>query len=671
MSTLIVAPFPAFSELSSLPLPDGEMDSWFDHQEFSQAIPSIASSTAATLSSAAGSLAPGQLQRNSSIFPNLAASGMATIHVVEKHSSAADLLPAHAPHFMSAASLESHSRKGTMVDEDNSLSGLHTHVPPHFEHTNSHAGSHLSPFSDASTPSEMEQPHSPYSPHHCEVNAACCISLAAAFPSNSMPNEDTDSRATSPSLASDDELSQINQNLQDEKLDTPPFPSIAAAQPAVFPSLSLNAVANANVHANTKASDTAKPTIDAAKTESTPTKLKSKRSRRRNLIRALKEQTADGNLSGSEGEAMNIQPSAAPARSKRSYIALLGDEGKTVDDEEDEAKAASGNKRDRNKASASAYRKRRKIYLDTLEARVANLNDRLKEKDEQMAKVESENRVLKEQVSFLKRLINFKANDEEELKEASNSMTTSTAPASSSSASSSGFGISTSRLSFGQFTTNGSSRHASVFLFLLFSCFLLFNPMWTGMDLSSGLSDSSSAGGMPLTMGRTGRSLLSYEPVQSSAHHPFLLSSAVVKEVNEAAQLQFLAEAAAKKSMDLPSVKSEQNSSTATSSSSVSSSSSSSSAAAPAIGGTSSDHAQAWQALTQLADHFDMEPTSQQFAELVASAYLPLVSILGEAATQAALRDLANGVFFVQHHALLQAVTHASTVSTNSTTFSK
>jgi len=267
--------------------------------------------------------------------------------------------------------------------------------------------------------------------------------------------------------------------------------------------------------------------------------------------------------------------------------------------------------------------------------------------------------VLKEQVSFLKRLFNFKASDEE-LKESTNAMNitaTTPAAASAASSSSSGFGISTSRLSFGQFSNNGSSRHASVFLFLLFSCFLLFNPLWTGTDLP---------------LGRAGRSLLTYEPVQSSSAavpHPFLLSSAVVKEVNEAAQLQYMQEAAAKKAKDLPSVKDEQNSSSADTASSSSSSYSSSAAATTAA--LPSDHAQAWEALTQLAEHFDMEPTSQQFAELVASAYLPLVSILGEAATQAALRDLANGVFFVQHHALLQAATHASTANANSTTFSK
>lgn len=661
MSTLIAPGFPAFSELSSLPLTDGEMENWLETQDYSLSLSSASNAV---------SLAPSQLQRNSSIFPSSAA--LLPIQLSDKHGSGADLLPAHAPHLMSAVSLESASRKGTMVEEETNLSVLRTHAPT-FEHTDS---SHFSPFSDASTPSEMEHPHSPYSPHHCELNAACCVSMAAAFSTNSAPNEDTDSRATSPSLVSDDELSQINQNLQDEKLETPPFPASIAPQPTVFPPLTLNS--NAVANANAKATESHAPSsmVEAStKTESpATTKPKSKRSRRRNLIRALKEQAADGNLSGSEGEpGMNVQASA-PARSKRSYIALLGDEGKAVDDEEDE-KAASGTKRDRNKASASAYRKRRKIYLDTLESRVANLNDRLKEKDEQMAKVESENRVLKEQVSFLKRLINFKASDEDELKDATDAMTTtSTAPASSSSAasssSSSGFGISTSRLSFGQFTTNGSSRHATVFLFLLFSCFLLFNPMWSGMDLSAGLSDSASAG---MGMGSASRKILSFaEPMPAaSMAHPNFMSTAVVKEVNEAAQLQFLEEQAAKKAKDLPSVKSEQNSSAAAASYSSSSSSSSSSTAQTETN-IPSDHSTAWQALQQLAEHFDMDPTSQQFAELVASAYLPLVSILGEAATQAALRDLASGVFFVQHHALLQAVTHASTsANTNSTAFSK
>lgn len=62
-------------------------------------------------------------------------------------------------------------------------------------------------------------------------------------------------------------------------------------------------------------------------------------------------------------------------------------------------------KRERNKLSASMYRKRRKVYLDSLEGKVGELDQTIAKQSETIARQAHENKVLKEQLSFLKKMM--------------------------------------------------------------------------------------------------------------------------------------------------------------------------------------------------------------------------------------------------------------------------
>lgn len=70
-------------------------------------------------------------------------------------------------------------------------------------------------------------------------------------------------------------------------------------------------------------------------------------------------------------------------------------------DEEDEKL----NRRERNKQSASNYRKRRKVYVEGLEAKVTSLSGTIEAQKSAMASMATENQLLKEQLDFFKRLV--------------------------------------------------------------------------------------------------------------------------------------------------------------------------------------------------------------------------------------------------------------------------
>ena len=65
-------------------------------------------------------------------------------------------------------------------------------------------------------------------------------------------------------------------------------------------------------------------------------------------------------------------------------------------------------KRDRNKLSAAKYRKRRKAYVDTLETQLSNMEKKMASQTESITSLMSENKVLKEQLTFLKSLLSGK-----------------------------------------------------------------------------------------------------------------------------------------------------------------------------------------------------------------------------------------------------------------------
>lgn len=70
-------------------------------------------------------------------------------------------------------------------------------------------------------------------------------------------------------------------------------------------------------------------------------------------------------------------------------------------DEEDEKMS----RRERNKQSASNYRKRRKVYVEGLEAKVTSLSGTIEAQKSAMASMATENQLLKEQLDFFKRLV--------------------------------------------------------------------------------------------------------------------------------------------------------------------------------------------------------------------------------------------------------------------------
>jgi len=62
-------------------------------------------------------------------------------------------------------------------------------------------------------------------------------------------------------------------------------------------------------------------------------------------------------------------------------------------------------KRERNKVSAAKYRQRRKVYIDGLEDHVRQLNEKLENQSQVITALKTENQMLKEQNSYLKKLV--------------------------------------------------------------------------------------------------------------------------------------------------------------------------------------------------------------------------------------------------------------------------
>lgn len=133
----------------------------------------------------------------------------------------------------------------------------------------------------------------------------------------------------------------------------------------------------------------------------------------------------------------------APATKKRgrkkhaTLDELAAQVDSTLQQEEDEEAEGGLCKRERNKMSAAKYRKRRKMYVVTLEEKVVQLENKVSKQTDQLATVTSENKALKEQVAFLKKLMAV----------------------------------------HGAVKVPGASKAGAV-LFVLFSCFLISAPVW-------------------------------------------------------------------------------------------------------------------------------------------------------------------------------------------------
>lgn len=136
-----------------------------------------------------------------------------------------------------------------------------------------------------------------------------------------------------------------------------------------------------------------------------------------------------------------------------------------------EALPPHASKRERNKLSASMYRKRRKIYLDTLEDKVNLLESNLRQQSDMMSTLELENKQLKDQLLALQQ----KA---AEKKEEHNAVVP---PAFTPN---NGF----------QRPLGGSRAPGSMLLFAVLCCLLVVHPILFGTETDSGSSASSPMG---------------------------------------------------------------------------------------------------------------------------------------------------------------------------------
>jgi len=191
---------------------------------------------------------------------------------------------------------------------------------------------------------------------------------------------------------------------------------------------------------------------------------------------------------------------AAAAAAKEAAVDSDSEFGEPSEAASGNASASGLDKRARNKLSASQYRKRRKVYLDSLESRVGELDTKVSSQAAELAKMADENRMLREQISFFQRMANKFGG------------ATSPAPAAAAQASNQHYGA-------------RAARSGPAFLMLvLASCILLLHGGLLDSSFSSSPSSPTSvtpsfsasvAGGAPI--GRRGRSLLSVPEHDSGA----------------------------------------------------------------------------------------------------------------------------------------------------------
>jgi len=115
-----------------------------------------------------------------------------------------------------------------------------------------------------------------------------------------------------------------------------------------------------------------------------------------------------------ESSPLSPQPlEAPPISSKRHHDDITPDSsfisvkpaGKSTNKGK-KAKTESGkSKRERNKVSAAKYRQRRKVYIDGLEEHVRQLNEQISAQNKTIETLKTENQMLKDQTSYLKKLV--------------------------------------------------------------------------------------------------------------------------------------------------------------------------------------------------------------------------------------------------------------------------
>lgn len=178
-------------------------------------------------------------------------------------------------------------------------------------------------------------------------------------------------------------------NMMSMAMPGPILPSMTAAVPSAAPSIVFTSTPPA---ANTESKEKTSP------------------------MRGTKRR----NPSDSSTCSANSATSASTASSSSSSD-CSGDDEENDDGEEAKGKGRRGrkpassakgddkaSKRERNKVSASAYRKRRKVYLDGLEHKVETLTSQVTQQSEQVTSLATENKMLREQLEYFKNMLSLK-----------------------------------------------------------------------------------------------------------------------------------------------------------------------------------------------------------------------------------------------------------------------
>jgi hypothetical protein len=297
--------------------------------------------------------------------------------------------------------------------------------------------------------------------------------------------------------------------------------------------------------------------------------------------------------------------------------------------------------------SASAYRKRKKAHIDSLYTVADTLKETVRQQSDLIDDIQQENATLRQQLSFIHKLLQFAPGGKDQTQQsewkgasppiampASQKVTSSTSSLSSSPhppvATINGNGIVTllspdaaalplaqgggdvlvkteegcscEKVSPGTGVGASSPQRAGIFLFVIFSCFLLFNP------------NAMQAANNEVALTELTAQLLNYQyqeggimTPQQHARSALLPAVAVAAPADDSTATRMEDSATVSSSQQLEGARALQ----------------------AFLDGRSGDEG--------------------FFAHLLDTAYLPLVRLVGEATAQQAIRQLANGVLFSHH----------------------
>jgi hypothetical protein len=154
----------------------------------------------------------------------------------------------------------------------------------------------------------------------------------------------------------------------------------------------------------------------------------------------------------------------------------------TAENSSNPAEGDTLDKRQRNKLSASQYRKRRKMYLQSLESQVSSLNDNLSDQTDKLNELQTENKVLKEQLEFMKKLLNNNSSTPTSAAEL-NIVNSLRMPSNTKIPPEFRPVAPSAKISKKERGNNVNS--VGMMLFVLFSCFIFYSPIFTSNSTSN------------------------------------------------------------------------------------------------------------------------------------------------------------------------------------------